>query len=1380
VLNKLLTLLILLPNLLWSQSRRYEVTADASDRVIPGMVVVKLKNNSSSNQRQVRSFDLLSVQGVLHTEPVRKLPSNARHSPSILDGIFWVTLDDSVDPIQMCNQLLHYEEVEYAEVLLNESLFFTPNDPSAQPVSGNQGYLGVIKAYEAWEITKGRSDIVIGVVDSGMDMVHQDLSSKYFINTNEAPEANGIDDDDNGYIDDINGYDFADHDANAQADGNQHGTHVGGIAGAATNNGIGIAGVGFESKLAPLKGFTTVGTISTGVWEAVYYAAENGYDVLNLSFGSAGNYNQFIQDLINYCVLEKNVVVVAAAGNTNADLDFYPASYENVLSVAGTTLTDTKWSSGSYGHHVDITAPAQSIYSTQNNNTYNSDSGSSHATPQVAGAAALVKSVFTQYNARQIMEQLRVTSDDIYGVTGNSAYSYKLGKGRLNVYRAVTESTSRSLRITDFSFDNGFGNHAFYGDTVRLQFDVINFLAGVNSPAISLISESPHASMEQHTLNLGAFQTMESKSTTGIKLVLAENTPPSTKINLRFTMQEGSYSDFQNVSLVTNPNYVEFGNDDLSLLIAGDGSLCFTDANFVNGSQMVYKGDPVLKYAGLIVATGTTNVQDNVVQSLTGTITRNADFTTEKHIKLKPHDTLPFVGYSEFSSANDDFWVEQTIVPAEENKALLLSYRVINTSGSEMPSLHVGLFTDYVLGEIANNRATWDENMKALIFYDAQQSMFSALKIISDSYHYAALDMQAANGNTRDIGDTFTDADKYSFLTNSDIANAGLAGNGNDVAGLVSRSFSALQAGESVQLAFVLALGDSYEDLNMQLGSAVQLYAELMSHPPLLETVYSCEGANLTINPSKGLSYSFYQDAEATEFLGSGATFTVTNINQDSMIYVKNLDGAFASAVQTIKIIVLDEVGQFSASVDTLYLDHPTVNIVSFTDQSFQATAWSWDFGNGTYSSIANPAVNFTQPGTYPVSLTINSAIGCTDEVIHEIVVAVRPEAPSLSDFSLCRNETVDLIHPIGKYAVYNAEGQLIARGSEVVLGPFEASTHLFIAQQIDGFESLPVDVLVTINPLMATFSITPDLTVTDTRAVLSYNGISATSFDWSVNGVQASTSNTFSLLVDGSSFDLSLTVSNESCMDTIVETIHFAPSELPAMSTVEVCLGESGVLIPENGTYFGFYADAALTQLISKGEQLLLEEIMTDQTVYVVGLDQILPSAAVSATIHVTDFSTSILANPPSLILAQSPIVQFSTSEPIVSAQWFVNDVLIETALAPIILFTTPGTFEIKLVSKNSEGCTLEETINYEVISEVTGIDNDQFSIYPNPVTRGQTIYLPARANDLKLYGLDGKLVASSAMDNQLTVPKDLMPGMYVLSLQLNERSQTIKLLIQ
>lgn len=1380
-MKKFILFIFLIPNIIWAQTRRYELTESVRDRVIPGMVAVKLK--ATPTNARSSTFRLDALKGVESIEPLHKNPTNAqRDAPSILDGIFLVKISQHISPVSFCNELLKNPEIEYAEAILREELFHTPNDPAAQIGTGNQGYLDVIKAYSAWDITKGSADIVIGVIDTGADLQHEDLNGKLFQNFGEAPIANGIDEDGNGYIDDIRGYDFADDDNNAQADGNQHGTHVSGIAGANTNNGLGIASVGYQTKIAALKGFTTAGSISTGVWEAVIYAADNGYDIANLSWGSSGYSSQVFQDIIDYCVLEKDMVVIAAAGNTNADLDFYPAGYENVLSVAGTTLTDTKWSGSTYSDFVDITAPALSIYSTQNNNTYNSDNGTSHSAPQVAGVAALVKSVFPEYNAIQIMEHVRVTSDNIYGISGNETYAYKLGKGRLNAYRAVTEGNSRSLRVHDFNYNNGFGPYAFFGDTVTVDFDLTNYLASLNSPSVSITSTSPYATILDGNLQPGAFQTLQTKELNGIKIVVNEDTPPETKIGLRFTMAEGGYSDFQNVSIVTQPNWHNFDNGDLSGIIVGDGSLGYLDDSFSEGYDFDYKSQSVLRYAGLLFGTAANDIQDNVINDFVSEI-RDDDFQGEKNLKLFKNEVISGIGYSEFSSTNGDYWIEQSIVPSENNSLMILSYRIINTSGATINDFNAGFFSDVILGNPLENHAEWDANLNAIVFKDNSESIFSALQLLGESYHYAALDLQDANGNVRDILDTFSDVDKYAQLSGVDKNLAGAIGVGNDVAGLASISRSSLANGDEVRLSVVLTFADDYTGLEANLAEASMLYGSFLQHPQVLETFFSCEGNDVIVDPTTGSQFQFFEDALGNTGLGTSDQLIVTNISQDTAIFVRNVDGIFPSDFRKINIQIIDQVADFSPSIDTLYLDHPTVNTISFSDLSFRPIDWSWDFDNGTGASVQNPIVNFDTPGVYDISLTVNSSIGCSDFVTKKIVVANRPVAPVLSSISLCKGDITSLIHPTEEYVVYNSDGEKLDKGASVDIGPYGSSTTINISQITDGFESLPTNVQVTVDPLSATYSLTPDLSASATSAIFTYTGGTATNIEWKINNQIVSTETTFNFQIDGSPLDLELSVTNETCSDALIETIFFSPSSVPTVGNYSVCLADDVTIKPTSGSSFGFYSDASLTNLLLKGSELTLQQVQANQTIYIVGLDNILPSSPVSISVSVIDFESNINVTPELLDLSTSQTAHFtSANEATTSAKWYINDELVDQSLTPILLFDTPGSYLVRLEAMNAEGCLSISNREYIVVSEITGIpQTESLNIYPNPVKRGEQIAISETAESVKLFGIDGRFIGDLTIINGgAKIPMSMKPGVYLLLIGRMEHTLAIKLVLE
>lgn len=281
-----------------------------------------------------------------------------------------------------------------------------PNDPSFSLLWGmhNSGQTGGtvdadIDAPEAWNARITANNVVVAVIDSGVDYTHPDLAANMWKNPNEIA-GNGIDDDGNGYVDDVYGLDAWDHDSDPM-DGHGHGTHVSGTIGARGKNGNGIAGVAWQTQIMALRFLNSSGSgYTSGAVELIEYAiaikAANNYKamVLNNSWGG-GAYAQTLHDAIE-AAGNAGILFVAAAGNnaTNTDLyDHYPASYDlpNIISVGASDKNDLPASFTNYGcASVDVFAPGVGIYSTLPNNSYASWNGTSMATPHVAGAAALI------------------------------------------------------------------------------------------------------------------------------------------------------------------------------------------------------------------------------------------------------------------------------------------------------------------------------------------------------------------------------------------------------------------------------------------------------------------------------------------------------------------------------------------------------------------------------------------------------------------------------------------------------------------------------------------------------------------------------------------------------------------------------------------------------------------------------------------------------------------------------------------------------------------------------------------------------------------------------------------------------------------------------
>ncbi len=475
------------------------------------VVIVKLeseKGNKGFGKSGIRSIEqsmeVLSITPVFHSY---LKPSSRSRSSSPIDRIYKIKLTPGYTVEEAIEKLKREPSVSYAEPQYRVHLLYVPNDPEAAVGTGQQYYLDKIKAYDAWGIERGNKNVVIGILDTGASPEHEDLKNSIAVNT--ADPVNGIDDDRDGYVDNYIGWDMADNDNDPTADGHRHGTLVAGIANAEADNGTGIAGVGFNSSFLPIKIFTTAETESTNAYEAIVYAADHGCDVINLSWGGIQPYSQFEQDIINYAVLEKDAVVIAAAGNDNLEIAYYPASYDNVVSVAFTDAMDIKAPRSTYSPFVDLTAPGLGIYTTDFNGSYRrARSGSSLATPMVSGAAALLRAKFPDYTAQQIAAQLRASTDDIYNLDGNAPYFRKLGKGRLNIAQALSDKMISGIALESYAF-----NYDEQKGQVYLTVTLKNYLSPSGTKAkATLRSDSPFITVVDSVFEVGTIPTLDSSN----------------------------------------------------------------------------------------------------------------------------------------------------------------------------------------------------------------------------------------------------------------------------------------------------------------------------------------------------------------------------------------------------------------------------------------------------------------------------------------------------------------------------------------------------------------------------------------------------------------------------------------------------------------------------------------------------------------------------------------------------------------------------------------------------------------------------------------------------------------------------------------------------
>lgn len=312
------------------------------------------------------------------------------------------------------NELLNDSDVLYAQPIYEYERKYQPNDT----YYNNQWYLSKIKAPQAWDLTKGSSSIKVAVIDGAVDVNHPDLSGNIAGSYSVTSWFDGYD---------------------------EHATHVAGIIAGAINNSKGISGVAPYSKILSINVFQGDSADDTDVAEAIIYAVDSGARVINLSLGGPG-YSYTLKEAVDYAY-SKGAVLIAASGNDNIYYPYYPAAFENVVSVSATDRYDYITYFSNYGSTIDIAAPGEDVFSTVLSNSYDYMDGTSMASPIVSGVAALILSKAPSLTNAQVTNILLNSATDI----GSTGVDYYYGHGLVDAYKAVTTAASAGASINSLT-----------------------------------------------------------------------------------------------------------------------------------------------------------------------------------------------------------------------------------------------------------------------------------------------------------------------------------------------------------------------------------------------------------------------------------------------------------------------------------------------------------------------------------------------------------------------------------------------------------------------------------------------------------------------------------------------------------------------------------------------------------------------------------------------------------------------------------------------------------------------------------------------------------------------------------------------------------------
>ena len=861
----------------YKQKKSTEVQAE----VIEGVIVVKFQSTikvldyDNPQTSSVAFNELLKKHRIAKIEAaIPKVGESGLVNAAEMARIHFLKFTHPSNPRLLAADFAGIRGVQYAEPKYLSYLQDVPNDPQYIV----QGYLNnALSAEAAWDLAKAENgEVSVAIVDSGTDWVHEDLEPNMWTNPNEI-DGNGIDDDNNGYVDDIRGWNFPSNNNNPQPNGNSHGTHVSGIAAAATDNGIGISSISWNPQLIGLNASSGSGAGIGFGYEAISYATMVGADVVNCSWGRNGAPSLFEEEVVDFA-LANNTLVIAAAGNggvdnvgdSNDETPFYPCNYKNALSVGSTQdATDVISGFSNYGLTVNVFAPGSGILSTYPDNTYGFNSGTSMAAPVVAGLAAMVKAANPDYTAQQVSEQIRVTCDPIDG-SNSSQLEGLLGNGRVNADRAIREESPAIRLDSYFILDSGGDGEMDAGESITLFLTFINRLAPTNSLGVFLSTDDPYINFINHADAIPVIETNQLISTQ-FTFDIAPDAPRGQEVLFKIDITNGVYNDYDLLKLtISPPKFIAHDTGPLRMSVSNQGNLGFAGfSGQAPGDGFSWNEQNLLFEGGLVMATSAGQISDCI---------RGVGNEPNEEFKALDGEVLKFVTPGEKaheessivivdSLANNPIGVsilQETYADTAQSRQnfVILKYTLKNETPDTVDNLHVALFFDWDIGSDFNDFGRLDEERRLGYAYNSVNgtNYIGATKMLSSDVGYSYRTLH----NPNELYDNFTDSEKWQFMT------GGIQT--QDIDGVDISTYSAagpfkIAPNETAEVGFALIGANGFEELAAAADTAQVVWDGLDIISSIEEIpVSKLDGLQLFPNPFYGdsdlqLSYELKQAA---------------------------------------------------------------------------------------------------------------------------------------------------------------------------------------------------------------------------------------------------------------------------------------------------------------------------------------------------------------------------------------------------------------------------------------------------------------------------------------------------------------------------------------
>ncbi|KAA3644296.1 MAG: T9SS C-terminal target domain-containing protein [Bacteroidetes bacterium] len=831
---------------------------------LPNKIIFKIKSDYA-NKCNLKSIDIPELNALYEENiqlrkkfPHLKTEKNLKKKID-LSTIYELSFSEGQNIFKEINRLKQLKFIEYAEPIYIQELIYTPNDSAVS----SQYYLNAVKAYQAWDIEKGDTNVVIAIVDTGSDIDHPDLINEHAVN--KLDPINGIDDDQDGYIDNYYGWNVASDNNDVSFSSSGHGTNVAGIATATGDNLVGIAGVGFKTRFFTVNIALPNGVLANA-YEGLVYAAEHGADIINASWGSR-YYSEFNKDIVDYITLEKGALIVAGCGNFGEEIPFYPAAYENVIAVGATIEGDTIKANSNYGEWVDIFAPGENMLTLNVIGKLGINGGTSMASPVVAACAALVKSHFPSYNVEQIRHKLLNTADNIEYLMP-AKYQGKLGAGRVNVFRALTENNTPGISLKNIEIK---GNDEIFSssDTISISGDLINYLANASNVNLHISNPNNKVSILNSTISIGTLNSLDTSKIRAnpIRLIVNNNIGYNDSVKIQIDIIADNYARRQFVYFNVNHDYIIVKENNLEVTITSEGKIGYSGNNNQFGNGIKYKNGPSLLYEGSFAFGVSETYLIDQFRNENGSNDKDFKVSNPVHY-LSPQkaNVETRAGYTDAGFANP-----QNISVSQKNyfyrsgigkNSVIYVYTLKNNGVISLQNLYAGLFLDWDISNYANNKIQFDSSRAMGISYATDTNLYCGVKLLSQNLiakHYA-IDNIAGIDPVINAVDGLSDAEKFICLSNHRDSAGSTSSSGNDIIDVMAAGPFNLKVDSSISIGFLISVSDSIQELNQEADSVQRLYnKEALGIIESEKNEDSNQSTQLYPNPSSNeINSSFY------------------------------------------------------------------------------------------------------------------------------------------------------------------------------------------------------------------------------------------------------------------------------------------------------------------------------------------------------------------------------------------------------------------------------------------------------------------------------------------------------------------------------------------